>query len=238
MRGKNKFLVAISLILIAALCLGYLFYVYLPEKKEQAELERLVKEYYENKLSLYREENERYGDYEVDVAFLGDSLTDGYDLASYYPQYLTANRGIGGETTHGLEDRLQISAYDLKPKVLVMLIGGNNLGTMMENYEDILIGIEENLPDTRVVLVSLTAMGDRFAEKNQLVAYNNVIIKKLAHKYGFSFVDLFTPLFNENTGEIYSEYTSDGAHLTHEGYQVFTETLTPILDTLLTGDQS
>ncbi len=235
MPKRSKFLTVLCVVLIIALAVGavYFFKVYLPEREKEAELARLVKEYYDNKLKAYEEENARYEDYEVDVAFLGDSLTDGYDLAKYYPQYLTANRGIGGETTHGLEDRLQVSLFDLKPKVAVMLIGGNNLNTMFENYENMLISIKNALPDTKVILVSLTAMGGDWSHKNQIATYNNVKIKKLADKYGFTFVDLYTPLFNEKTGEIYSEYTSDGAHLTHEGYMVFTETLTPYLDEAL-----
>ena len=211
----------------------YLFAVLLPEKREREESARLVREYYENKLSLYREENEAYADYEVDVAFLGDSLTDGYDLAAYYPQYVTANRGIGGETTHGLEERMKVSVYELKPKVAVMLIGGNNLDTMLDNYENLLIGMRDNLPETKIVLVSLTAMGRDWAYKNKIAAYNNVVIKKLAAKYGFEYVDLYTPLFDETTGELYASYTSDGVHFNENGYRVFTDALAPVLKKLL-----
>ena len=107
---------------------------------------------------------------------------------------------------------------------------------MFENYENILIGIRDNLPQTKVVVVSLTAMGQTFAHKNQLVAYNNVIIKKLAAKYAFTFVDLYTPLFDEEIGEIGADYTTDGAHLTPLGYQIFTETLTPTIDSLMNGN--
>lgn len=66
----------------------------------------------------------------MDVAFIGYSLTDRYDLEEYYPQYVTANRGINGDTTFDIEKRLQISLYNLKPKVAVMLIGVNNPDTM------------------------------------------------------------------------------------------------------------
>lgn len=232
MSKKAKFLLILLIILLAAGAFYY-FGIYLPKKNEEAERERLVKEYFAAKLEKYEEENQAFADYEVDVAFLGDSLTDGYDLQKYYPQYVTANRGIGGETSHGLEERLQVSLFDLKPKVAVILIGGNNLNTMFENYENMLISIKNTLPDTKIILVSLTAMGGDWAHKNQIATYNNVKIKKLADKYGFTFVDLYTPLFNVETGEIYAEYTSDGAHLTHEGYTVFTETLTPYLEEAL-----
>ena len=235
MQKQTKILIAAGAAIVAAIVAAsvYFFGFYLPEKKTAEEMARLVQEYYDNKLTLYAEENERYGDFEVDVAFLGDSLTDGYDLAKYYPDYVTANRGIGGETSHGLEERLEISLYDLKPKVAVILIGGNNLNTMLENYERMLAAIKAELPETKIILASLTSMGGSWAHKNQIAAYNNVVIEKLADKYGFTFVDLYYPLFDVASGEICADYTSDGAHRTHEGYEVMTATLTPAIEKLL-----
>lgn len=219
-------------ILGAALVIGAA--VYFARQREQAELAQMVQQYREAKLAQYRRENESYEDYAVEVAFLGDSLTDGYDLGKYYPQYVTANRGIGGDTTVTLEARLQVSVYDLKPRVAVLLIGANNMDTMLDNYKSILLGLRENLPDTEVVVLSLTAMGgEHWGRKNQLAAYNNVSIKLLAEKYGCTFVDLFSPLYDVSIGEVYAGYTSDGGHLTHEGYTVVTAQITPVLRELL-----
>ena len=225
--------IAVIAVVLVAVSVWY-FGFHLPQKKAEAELRQAVQQYRDIKMEKYRQENAQYGDFEVEVAFLGDSLTDGYDLAQYYPQYITANRGIGGDTTFDLEGRLQVSAYDLKPQVVVMLIGANNMDTMFENYERILQGLQENLPDTKVVLLSLTAMGgEHWGRKNQLAAYNNVTIKLLAEKYGYTFVDLYSPLFDVTIGEVYEGYTVDGGHFTHEGYVVLTEQITPVLQTLL-----
>ena len=229
---KKKLLVIIGLIGLTLMIvfLVILFSVILPEKKKDKEMLELVRQYYADKIALYEEENEKYGDYEVDVAFLGDSLTDGYDVVNYYSEFLVVNRGIGGETTTGLEERMQVSAYDLKPKVIVMLIGANNMDKMFTNYENILLGIKENLPDTKVVILSLTAMGgEHWGSKNELAAYNNVKIKKYAEKYGFYFVDLFTPLYDVEIGEVYEGYTVDGGHFTKEGYDVVTSLVKPVV---------
>lgn len=232
---KKRIVVAgfgiLSITLIAVLI--WFFGFHLPKVEKDKNQQQLVKEYYDNKLNLYQQENDKYSDYEVDVVFLGDSLTDGYNLKLYYPDYVVSNRGIGGETTHGLEERLKVSAYDLKPKVVVMLIGGNNLNTMFENYEDILIGLKDNLPNTKVILLSLTAMGKDWGHKNEIACLNNVKIKLLAEKYDYTFVDLFTPLFDINIGEVYSDYTTDGAHFTSKGYEVVTSVVKPVIDSLL-----
>lgn len=223
-------------VLCAALIAGSITYFgfILPQKKEYREHMKQVQQYRDNKMAQYRAENEKYADYEVEVAFLGDSLTDLYDLSKYYPQYITSNRGIGGDTTFDLESRLQTSVYDLKPQVVIMLIGANNADTMLDNYESILQGLQTNLPNTKVVLLSMTAMGgEHWGQKNQQAAYNNVSIKLLAEKYGFAFVDLFSPLYDVSIGEVYEGYTVDGGHFTDKGYEVVTAQITPVLEALL-----
>lgn len=230
------FRITCTSVLAAALVAGIgIYFGSIKPKQRQLEAHmRQVQEYRDHKLEQYRQENEVYSDFQVDVAFLGDSLTDGYDLEKYYPQYITANRGIGGDTTFTLEDRLGVSVYDLQPKVAVMLIGANNMDTMFENYENILQGLKNNLPNTKIVLLSLTAMGgEHWGSKNQLAAYNNVTIKLFAQQYGFTFIDLYAPLYDVTTGEVYQDCTSDGGHLTHEGYTVITAQITPVLESLL-----
>ena len=224
---KKKIIVFGSIGLIIVLIFFVLLIVVHNENK-QREWDEKVKQYYCEKLDLYAKENENYSDYEVDVAFLGDSLTEGYDISHYYPEYVVVNRGIGGETTIGLESRMQISVYDLKPKVVVMLIGANNMNEMFNNYENLLKGLKENLPNTKVVILSLTAMGgEHWGRKNELAAYNNVKIKKYAEKYNYYFVDLFTPLLNVETGEVFDGYTFDGGHFTQLGYDVVTSLVKP-----------
>lgn len=232
---KKKICIAVAVLLAVAVLAGAIVYFALirPDRIKQEEHQQAVARCREQKTQMFLQENEKYADYEVDVAFLGDSLTDGYDVARYYPQFVVCNRGIGGDTTFDLEARLQVSVYDLKPKVAVMLIGANNFATMFDNYENILKGLQKNLPETKVVLLSLTSMSQQWGKNNALAAYNNVKIKKLAEVYGFSFVDLYSPLMDLNTGEIYPQYTIDGGHLTDKGYEVLTAQITPVLEALL-----
>ena len=232
---KKRYFIPLCAVALVLLALAIVYFaIVLPKEREEEELKAAVRAYYDAKLEQYERENVEYEDFEVDVAFIGDSLTDGYDLAQYYPQYVTANRGIGGDTTFGVEERLQVSLFDLKPKVVVMLIGANNMDTMLQNYESILQSLKENLPESKIVLCSLTAMGgEHWGRKNQLAAYNNVSIKLLAQKYGYTYVDLYSALYDVSIGEVYEGYTVDGGHFTHEGYTVVTAQITPVLEKLL-----
>lgn len=232
---KKRYFIPLCAVALALIALAVVWFaVLLPQKKEEEKNKEIFRNYYNAKLEQYARENAEFDDYEVDVAFIGDSLTDGYDLATYYPQYVTANRGIGGDTTFGLQERLGVSLYDLKPKVVVMLIGANNMDTMLENYESILQELGQNLPESKIVLLSLTAMGgEHWGRKNQLAAYNNVSIKLLAERYGYEFIDLFSMLYDVSIGEVYEGYTTDGGHFTPLGYTKVTEMITPVLEELL-----
>ena len=238
MKRRVKNLV-IFLLLVAVLSSAV--YIYLKKQADErqiAEFQQMMQDYYDGKVAQFEAENKSIVPGETDVVFLGDSLTDGCDLSLYYPEYTTLNRGIGADTTVGLEKRLDVSVYAVQPKVVVMLIGANNCFTMFDNYENILISLKENLPESKIILVSLTSMGGTWGKNNNLAAFNNVKIRALAEKYDFGFVDVYTPLLNFETNEIYEEYTTDGGHLTHEGYLVLTGEIKSVINKVMTENSS
>ncbi len=228
----EKKLTIVASIIIALGVLGAVigigYYYGIVQKIEQY---TVFKEYYDMKVAQFEEENKTIDS--VEVAFLGDSLTDGCDISLYYPQYVAVNRGIGGDTTFGLEKRLKVSAYDVNPKVIVMLIGANNFGTMMNNYERIVKELKSNLPDTKIILLSLSCMGKEWGRNNSKAVENNTKIKSIASRQGCYFVDIYEPLKNPATGQIYDEYTIDGGHWTDLGYKVVVSQVTPVLTEIL-----
>ena len=228
---------SVVLVAVTAFLLAWFLYV-IPHREREQNAAR-IQAYREAKFDKYREENASLSSAEDYVLFLGDSLTDGCDLHDYYPEYTTLNRGIGGDRTYDVLDRMQVSVYDAKPKVIVLLIGGNNvlagedLHKTATQYEEILQGIKTHLPDTKVVVLSLTSMGGKCAVKNPEAALLNYKIKDIADSYGHTFVDVFTPLFDAETMEIRAEYTVDGAHLTEEGYRVLSAAVKPAISAAL-----
>ena len=201
-------------------------------EKEKAELTQKAFEiYYNGKVNFFKEENKNLSN--VDVSFVGDSLTDGYDVETYYPDYKVVNRGIGGDTTFGVEKRLDSSVYDVHPKVVNLLIGANNFDTMLENYESIITKIKTNVPETKIILCSLTSMTGNWGKNNEKARNNNVKIKEIAERQGCVYADLYNALLDPSTNELKEEYSVDGGHLTESGYQIVTSVITPILKTLI-----
>lgn len=205
----------------------YADYMAKKQEEEANEFAEMLKQHYKNKNDEFEKENASLTG--VDVVFIGDSLTEGYNLPEFYNEFTFANRGIGGDTTFGVEDRLKVSAYDVNPRVLVLMIGTNNLESMLENYESILLKLKDNLPETNVIVMSVPPTGEALIDRNPQIALNNVTLKILAEKHGCTYVDIFTLLYNCETGALRAEYTYDDLHFTKEGYDIITDALKPIL---------
>lgn len=231
MNGKIKKTAIICAVLIVAALLTAIILSVVNCKKDDGGFD--FEAYYNEKVEEFREDNKKYADKEVDVAFIGDSLTEYYDVENYYPDFIVVNRGIGGDKTFGLEDRLQVSAYDITPKVIVMLIGTNNLYTMFDNYERIVKSIRETLPNTDLVIISLLPMGGEYGKKNETIVRNNVEIERIANLHRCTYVDAYNLLLNPETNEIRNTYTLDGVHLTDKGYVVLTSAISTVLQGLL-----
>ena len=234
----NKKVLTISLIIglsVVAITTATLTTYFVSKKKNEERVNELYKAafemHYNDRVNLFKEENKHATN--VDVVFLGDSLTEGYDLTTYYPEYNVLNRGIGGDTTFGVEKRLKESVYDANPKITAMLIGANNFDTMLDNYENILIDFKDKAPTMKVILLSLTSMTGNWGRNNEKAKKNNVEIEKYSSKYGYSYVNLYDPLLDSNTNELNINYTTDGGHLTPQGYEVVTSQIKPVIANLL-----
>lgn len=185
---------------------------------------------------IYQEKCDKFAsqiaqDKYCDIDFIGDSITEGYDVKKYYPNYKVANRGISGDTTDMLLTRMEVSAFSLEPKLICLLIGTNNLDTCLNNYDAILDGFYQHLPNTKVVVVSI--LPRRGEELCQKIRDNNTQIAKLAEKYTYTYVDPYISFTKDNEYQIDESLFKDGLHPNNKGYEVLTNTLLPVFSFFL-----
>ena len=167
-----------------------------------------------------------------DIVFLGDSITEGFPIKKYFGKYKIANRGISGDYTDGVIDRLEFSVYDLNPKIVYLMIGTNNLYSCMNNYEFILSGIKEHCPNLKVLVMSITPRhGDDLMQK---IREKNVEIEKLSGKYGYFYINTFTAMtLNNDNLTVNNDLFKDGLHPNSNGYKVIANTIKPTIDNWL-----
>jgi lysophospholipase L1-like esterase len=194
-------------------------------------------------LARYREANTTVaspGNDQVRVVFMGDSITDGWQLpqfGGFFPGKPYIDRGIGGQTTPQMLLRFRPDVISLEPRVVVILGGTNdiagNTGQMtLEETEGNLASMSElaHVHGIRVVLSSLTPVSDlttpdgkkivqTLHRPSQKILALNEWIKKYAAEHDDVYLDYF-PAMADDKGFLKSELTNDGLHPNGAGYAV------------------
>jgi len=194
---------------------------------------------YENQL----EEADKRGK-EVELLFIGDSITHGWDAglwAEHFAKYGAFNLGIGGDRTEHVLWRIENGALkNLSPKVTVLMIGTNNTGQeegqpaaeTIQGISAILDELNDRLPDTQVILHAIFPRGATTEDPKRIVnAEINKALPALAAEKGAEFLDI-NHLFLEHDGTLPRNIMPDLLHPKKEGYRLWVTGLKPSLDRL------
>lgn len=188
-------------------------------------------------LARYREANAALGAPaagENRVVFFGDSITDIWKLADYFPGKPYINRGIGGQTTPQMLVRFRQDVIDLQPKVVLFLAGTNdiagNTGPMRnEDIEADLASMAElaRVHGIHVILASLLPVHnytekskDFFAQRPQArILELNQWIKDYCVKNNVVYLDYFSDLVDDH-GMMKKDLADDGLHPNAAGFKI------------------
>lgn len=173
----------------------------------------------------HRPRAEQFGVFqpEVDTVMLGDSLIEGGLWGEIFPGAKIANRGVGGDTTKRVLDRLH-QVEPLKPKRAFLLVGLNDLARnvpidqTLRNYTEIVAGLQAM--GAQVFVISVVRPRDGLA--NQVAALN-AELRVIADTHGCPYIDLDAAMSDESG--IRPENTYDGRHPNARGYAVFRDTI-------------
>jgi beta-glucosidase len=179
----------------------------------------------------------------VNLVFLGDSLTQGWDplmFAQFFGHRRTLNLGIWGDFTQGLLHRLQAGQWgNLRPAVAVLLIGTNN-AQYGSRPEDIALGIAEVIrfihgrsPNTRVLLLGLLPRGENSADPIRQVNQRvNQLIARCHDGRATIYQDVGGLLVTPD-GRLTEHVAFDRLHLTMVGYAILGAAITPTINNVL-----
>lgn len=177
----------------------------------------------------------------IDIIFLGNSITDGGEWMELLRDSRCKNRGISGDTTEGVYDRLDVIIKG-QPAKLFLLIGINDLGrgkTTDEVFNGI-VRIVEHLqaqsPRTQIYLQSILPVNDaagkfaghtrRWSEIKPL----NCRLSAMAREKGITFIDLYHYLVSPDEEKLDMQFSNDGLHLMGSGYAKWAEVIQPYID--------
>lgn len=231
-----------AVLLILLLSLMIVFLLCQPTESEPEDDRNVMEIYYDNKCESYGVQNANLA--KGQIVFIGDSITDMYILDDHYADLPLAsyNRGIGGDTTAGVLRRLKVSVFDIKPSVVVLMIGTNDINggvsesDILSRYGQIIDEIYRELPDAKLYCMSIIPQNEdietyssiRISDTTPRILSANSKIRQLAESRGAIYLDLF-PLLADAENHLIKEYSDDGLHLNPTGLAVWTELLKPYL---------
>ncbi len=140
------------------------------------------------------------------------------------PHQLWLNQSISGETTAHMLQRLHYFA-ETRPQTIYVMAGINDLkngvseATVVDNLYQMMLRLRQQHPQARLVVYSILptrlrdVSGDRILRVNQRLA-------TLATYQGATFVDLH-PSFSDSQGLLRLDLTTDGLHLSPQGYSLW-----------------
>jgi len=175
----------------------------------------------------------------VEVLFLGDSITDawrgkgnrggGKIFEEEFVPLKAANFGIGGDRTQHVLWRLQHGELDgIQPKVVMLMIGTNNLGSnsaeeIAEGNKAIVKEIHKRSPKTRVLLLGVFPRGAKpNPQRDKIKRINEIIAKLDDGSKTVKYLDIGDK-FLEKDGTLPKEIMYDSLHLTAKGYRIWAD---------------
>ena len=188
--------------------------------------------YYKIKWSIFENMPKNEGE----IVFVGDSLTDYVKFDELVPELRIRNRGIAGDTTVGVLNRLD-EVISLKPSKLFLLIGTNDIvfnrepDEIISNIAKILATIREQSPNTVIYVQTLFPVNHSFGDSRRppetILAINSKLAK-LADEMKLTLIDTYSLFAEDDT--LPERYTVDGIHLNGAGIVRWVEFLSPWLN--------
>ena len=188
--------------------------------------------------------NQKYS-VENQTVLLGDSITDHFNWYELFYDFSKVsgqavyNRGISGDTTDRLLERLYDNVLSIKPRNLVILIGTNDMNrnvphsATIENMESIIRETKKACPDVNLIIEAVYPINEKMRHRsdkrsNKKIGNINNEYSRLCEKYDCVWLD-FTNQLRDDKGNLKSKYTYDGLHINAQAYEVVARNVIPLL---------
>ena len=178
-----------------------------------------------------------------DLLFIGDSITQLWDLNAYFgSNQFIVNRGIGGDDSTYLAKRFQADCIQLNPKKVILMIGTNDITrthfdpwwrkmgeeeeTVLNEYKRNILEIIKESDAAKIELILCSVIPSDIAppyDKDirwKMTKEMNAFLKSL----GKSYVDYHRALTTDGKTLIY-ELSPDGIHVNAKGYKIMASVL-------------
>ncbi len=187
--------------------------------------------HYTQRLEFFRKMPNRKGE----IAFVGNSLTEGGKWQELIQKKNIINRGISGDVTYGILARLD-EVLESKPAKIFLLSGVNDMkrgisnDVILTNFKRMMVMVKTQSPRTKLYMQSLLPVNEAmlppaYAQvKNSKIKDLNQKLETLCKEMGVNYINLHPVLANEK-GNLKKELSIDGLHLRQASYVLWANEL-------------
>ncbi|MES2238847.1 MAG: GDSL-type esterase/lipase family protein [Bacteroidota bacterium] len=241
MRNRNIIIISIALNFLTLLYIVKKFYIKYQTKPYPRTENLVVKE---PKIKYFLNRDELFENLPIEsnsVIFLGNSLTQNFEISEFFHDLKIKNRGINGDVIPGIIKRIN-PIIKAEPKKIFLEIGINDLGrgelkdNVVFNYKKLIDIIRLRLPNTELYVQSIFPT-ELYSEDLPIYCTKNVnkdVVKvndellKYASVKKYHFIDTYR--YFEKNGCLNKDYSVDGVHLNSKGYKLWAKVLKPYID--------
>ncbi len=182
---------------------------------------------YDHKKSLYQQLMSNKGG----IIFLGDSITEAGEWSELFDTTSIRNRGIAGDVSSALFERLD-DVIGLSPNKVFLMIGVNDLlfvsvEEVVKNYKAIVEKITTAVPTCQLYLQSVLPINTEVRNipiSNESIRSLNDAIQQIAKENKLQYLDIHS-LLKDKQGNLKAQYTQDGIHINGEAYVVWSQAI-------------
>ena len=195
----------------------------------------LFSTYYHQRVSLFQSLPQT----KSDIIFVGNSITDGNEWTELFDDKNLKNRGISGDISAGIINRLPEIA-ERKPIKVFLMIGTNDLArnisidSILKNILFAVSYLKQETPSTKLYVQSILPVNNVYGKfgghtsKGESIKKINDRLKELATANHYTYIDLHTP-FSDDDGKFKANLTNDGLHLNGEAYLLWKHLVYPFV---------
>lgn len=169
-----------------------------------------------------------YPNHKKDIIFLGNSISLGTEWQELLQHKRVRNRGISGDISFGVIERLR-EITEGNPRKVFILIGINDIARgipdeiIVDNYRRIIRQIKIESPRTEIFFQTVLPVNNEYKDRHQFnkddhIRNVNTLLKQLIITENIHLIDLH-PQFLNAENKLDKKYTYDGLHLNAEGYK-------------------
>ncbi|UCD53074.1 MAG: hypothetical protein JSW27_10615 [Phycisphaerales bacterium] len=184
--------------------------------------------------------NKRLAEGNVDLLFIGDSITHGWENAGrriwdrYYARRNAVNMGFGGDRTQHVLWRLDHADFSgLAPQLAILMIGTNNSNGTDNTPEEIADGIvaicqrlRRRLPETKILLLAIFPRNPGPGPQREKNAEASRLASRIADGKMIHYLDVNDEFLTED-GVLSKEIMPDYLHPNGTGYKIWAEAIEP-----------